>query len=308
LRPVAARLRKVAPALVLVLALCVAVFLVSPGAVAAMAARVVAGGWQSPRVHWKAVYVVGVVDTVSGPATRSYVDSARENAAQLRDLGVQVVEFYPPDNHWQDVRAAAREANILIYSGHGITWGGEPPLVGGLLLQPGEAVHPDQIRAELRMAPSAIAIMNHICYAAGVSADDPGPISREEAERRVAQYSLPFLDAGISGYYANMYGSFPVALIEELLAGQALGHAYEGYWDYTAATVERYRHPQRPAAAMWLDKDDWNGMRYNYAFVGDDRVRLTAGPDMLPRGVGQGLVGVGASFGALAYVSAILGH
>lgn len=308
MRPVAARLRKVAPALVVVLCVCLAIRFVPPRAVAALAIRAVAGAWQAPRAGWKVVYVVGVVDTVSGPATSSYVESARENAARMRELGVEVEEFYPPDNHWPDIRAAAQEANLFIYSGHGVSWGGEPPLVGGLLLQPGEVVHPDQLRADLHMAPRAVAIMNHICYAAGVSADDPGPIPRDEAMRRVAEYARPFLDAGFSGYYANMYGSFPVALVEELLAGDALGRAYEGYWDYQPTTVERYRYPERPALAMWLDKDDWNGMRYNYAFVGDDRLRLAAGPGMLPTGVSQGLVSVGASFGALAYVSAILGR
>ncbi|MHB0876812.1 MAG: hypothetical protein ACYC5O_12310 [Anaerolineae bacterium] len=306
MRPVAARLLQRVPALVVLLSVCLVGVAMPSGFLATLGLRAAALAQPAEPPHWKVVYVVGVVDTIGGPATRSYVDSARDNAAQLRTLGLQVQEFYPPDNHWPAIRAAANDADILIYSGHGVSWGGDPPLVGGLLLQPGEAVHPDQVRVELHMAANAVAIMSHICYAAGVSAEDAGPIAREEAERRVAQYSLPFLDAGISGYYANMYGTFPVALVEQLLGGDALGRAYEGFWDFGAGTVERHRHPQRPAMAMWLDKDDWNGMRYNYAFVGDENLRLAGNVGVLSSGVSRGLVSIGASFGALAYVSAAL--
>jgi hypothetical protein len=47
-------------------------------------------------VAWKVVYVVGAVDGVEGTQTQDYINDARNNVAELRKLGMNVVEFYPP--------------------------------------------------------------------------------------------------------------------------------------------------------------------------------------------------------------------
>lgn len=253
----------------------------------------------STSVAWKVVYVVGAVDGVDGTQTQDYINDARSNVSELRKLGMSVVEFYPPNNHWNDIKAAASDALVLVYAGHGVSWGGNPPLVGGFSLQPGESVHPDKIGSELRMLPGAIVLFNHVCFSAGSSATDTSAISAEEAQRRVAQYSLPFLEAGLVGYYANWYYGFPKALLSYLAQNMTLSQAYEAFYDYNAATAERYQHPQRPEYAMWLDKDNWGGnIQYNYAFVGDAGRRLTDVPTPLSISVSPSSVYIRAALGA----------
>lgn len=222
----------------------------------------------------KVVYVVGAMDGVDGPVTAEYVRWGRADAAGMRALGMTVVEFYPPNNLWPDITAAAVDAAVLVYSGHGVSWGGDPPTVGGFNLLPGVPVHPDQIRTELRMKPGAIVILNHACFSTGMSTTDAGAITTEEAQRRVAQYSLPFLDTGFSGYFANFYFGFPLDLLTYIARGMSHGQAFAAYHDYGAGSVERYRHPQHPGYAMWLDKDDWGGIKYTYAFAGDENAML----------------------------------
>jgi hypothetical protein len=99
----------------------------------------------------------------------------------------------------------------------------------------------------------------------------------------VAQYSDPFFDIGAGGYYANWFGDAFQKYVRYLFQGKTLAEAYEAYFDFNLTTVERHTHPDHPAAAMWLDKDFWDGKtQYNNAFVGqpektlDDLFGLTA--------------------------------
>jgi hypothetical protein len=222
--------------------------------------------------------VVGDVDGLEGPTTLDYVQNAREESAALRQMGMTVVEFYPPNNRWSDILAAAADARVLIYAGHGVGWGGDPMLVGGMRLRADESVSPDQIRSQLRMAPQAIVLLNHVCYSAGTSSEDVNGTTYEEALRRVAEYSQPFLEAGLVGYYANWYYGFTSTLLSSLASGMTLGEAYESYHDYNAATVQRLQHPRSPSHVLWLDYDDWAdwpGLQYDYAFAGDPNVSMT---------------------------------
>jgi len=138
--------------------------------------------------------------------------------------------------------------------------------VGGFFLSSG-LVSPDEIRNNLKLAPNAI-VMLFGCFTAG-TADVNEPITSEEAQGRVAQYSEPFLDAGVAGYYANWYGNAFQLFIRHLFQGMTLGQAYETFHDFNYATVERYTPPAHPDLAMWLDKDYWQqSWQYNNAFAG----------------------------------------
>jgi len=220
-------------------------------------------------VDWKVVYVVGYV----GSGTEAYIEEAEANAEAMRALGATVVLFYPPRNEWNDIVAAAADATVLVYAGHGVSWD-TIPTVGGMSLSSSSKVTPDQIRSDLRMAPGGVVILNHVCFASGGSSTDPGAISSTEAQRRVAQYSDPFLAAGLVGCYSSWYGSFPAKVVSYLASGMTLGEAYEAYADYREASVERYTHPSHPEFAMWMDKDTWGSVIYNYAFVGGKDLSL----------------------------------
>jgi len=217
---------------------------------------------------WKVVYVVGDVDD-GGPLTQQRVSQAHANAEALRALGMQVVEFTPPDNSWQAIKAEAADAHVLIYTGHGVYWGSDAALVGGFVLTDQEWIHPDRIRDELRLRPNAIVIINHACYSAGQSSLDAGPISMQEAQRRVALYSRPFLQAGFAAYYASNYYGAPVYLLTEIAAGRTLEQAYQSHFAFSPDLAVRSDHPELPRFTMWVDQDPGDaGPEYNHAFVG----------------------------------------
>lgn len=215
----------------------------------------------------KAVLLVGPIDSDSGPGTTQEKQNMDLAALELGANGVEVHKFYTPNNDWEQIKAAAEGAHFLLYRGHGVYWSPMPsPVVGGFYLKD-KFVSSYEIRNDLRLAPNAV-VMLYGCFTAGSSSIDGGPINSQEAQRRVAQYSDPFVDLGAAGYYADWYGDAFQMFVRFLFQGMTLGEAYEAYFDFNSTTVERYLHPSDSQAAMWLDKDNWGYIKYNNAFVG----------------------------------------
>lgn len=216
----------------------------------------------------KAVLLVGPIDGDYGPWTTEEKQYMELAAAELEANGVTVYRFYTPNNDWEQIKAAAEGAHFLFYRGHGVQWSPMPhPTVGGFALK-NHFVSADDVRDDLGLAPNAI-VMLYGCFTAGSSSADDLPIDSKEAQRRVAQYSAPFFDIGAGGYFANWYGDAFQMYVRHLFEGMTLGEAYEAYFDFNPATVERHSHPGYLDMAMWLDKDFWDGkIQYNNAFVG----------------------------------------
>jgi hypothetical protein len=224
----------------------------------------------------KAVLLVGPIDGDYGAWTEEEKASMDLAAAELQANGVTVHKFYTPNNDWNQIKQAAEGAHFLFYRGHGVYHGDAnlPSSVGGFALKDG-IITPEVIRADLKLAPNAI-IMIYGCYAAGSSSSDTQRLSSAEAQRRTALYAQPFLDKGAGGYYGNWFGNAFQMYIRFLFQGKTLGQAYESFFDYNAATVERYLHPVHTRHSMWLDKDEWYDPKpqYNNAFIGQPSATL----------------------------------
>ena len=222
----------------------------------------------------KAVLIVGPIDGNGGSWTEQEKSNMELAATVLETQGVDVQRFYTPHNDWSQIKTAAEGANFLLYRGHGVAWNSVPD-VGGFYLDGSQFISSDQIAQDLHLAPNAI-VMLYACYSAGTSGSDTSDIGLAEARRRVAQYSEPFLELGAAGYYADWFGDAFEKFLTSLFAGETLGGAYEDYFDFNAATVSRSTHPAYSQAAMWLDKDYWDGFwKYNDAFVGYPDKTLT---------------------------------
>ena len=215
-----------------------------------------------------AVLVVGPIDGDEGAWTTQEKQNMELAAVELEANGVTVHRFYAPNNDWVQITAAAEGAHFFFYRGHGVYWSPMPyPTVGGFALS-GGCVSSDMIRTDLHLAPKAI-VMLYGCFTAGSSSIDDPPIDSAEAQRRVAQYSDPFFDIGAGGYYADWFGDAFQKFVRYLYQGLTQQQAYESFYDFNFATVERYTHPDHPGLVMWLDKDFWSEQwQYNNAFSG----------------------------------------
>ncbi len=189
-------------AALLALVAVVSVPIVDPGAASAEAA----GG------RPLAVIVVGPVEGM----TSSYLRDARRIAAQLRLYGARVRQVYSPWATWPRVQKAARGANLFVYLGHGNGYPSpygryNPAKMNGLGLNRsgghgntnvryyGESY----LRRSLDLAPGAVVILNHVCYAAGSSEPGRAAPTRRTAMKRADNFAAGFLAAGASVVFAS---------------------------------------------------------------------------------------------------------
>jgi uncharacterized protein YkwD len=224
--------------------------------------------------NMKAVLIGGPIDGDNGSWTTKEIQNLKLAASALRINGVQVYEFYAPNNNWDKIKEAADGAQILMYRGHGVYDGSTPPKwVGGFALKDKFASSED-IQKDLKLAPGAI-VMLYGCFTAGNSGFDIGQIDEREADRRVAMYARPFIKMGCSGYYANWFGDAFQQFVVGLFSGKSLGESYKAYSDFNAETVNMMHYPDDESENMWVDHDNWDGkVAYNNAFVGRSDMTL----------------------------------
>ncbi len=159
-----------------------------------------------------AVIVVGPVEGT----TAYYKRDARRIAGQLRSYGARVREIYSPYATWARVRDAARGANLFVYLGHGNGYPSpygsfNPKKMNGLGLNAAAGrgnwnvryYGEYYVRRYLDLAPGAIVILNHVCYAAGSSEPGRGYPTRRTATKRADNFAAGFLGAGAAAVFAS---------------------------------------------------------------------------------------------------------
>jgi flagellar hook assembly protein FlgD len=176
----------------------------------------------------KVVIIVGP----TGSATASYIEDAMAAADAARQWTSDVVELYSPDATWDRVSAALQGASIVVYMGHGNGFpnprakafdgaaqngmGLNPP--GGGATAPTAYYGENVIAAQVRLAPSAVVILAHLCYAAGSSEPgfpDPTPaIARQRADG----FAAGWLKAGARAVVADAWFGSAATMIDGLFS------------------------------------------------------------------------------------------
>ena len=153
----------------------------------------------------KVVIVVGQVQSV----TARYRSDADQAAAVFAKYTTNITKLYSPNATWSAVKAAAKGANILVYMGHG---SGYPNPYNSYLIPNGDngmglnAVagssdtrtyyYGENYMAQLGLAPNAVVILNHLCYASGNSESGYANPSQAVAKTRVDGYGSGFIRGG----------------------------------------------------------------------------------------------------------------
>ena len=123
-----------------------------------------------------------------------------------------------------------QDASIVIYMGHGN--GFPSPYTAALAMdrQNGLGVNPTAggddtatryygeqfLRNEVRLAPNAVVILAHLCYASGTSEPGRPAPTEAQARERVDNYAAGFLAIGARAVIAEAYGSSPAAYVQAL--------------------------------------------------------------------------------------------
>ena len=266
----------------------------------------------------KVVLVVGP----AGGVTASYRRLADQAAAVAVDAGAQVVKVYSPNATWDAVKAAVDGASIVVYLGHGNGWPSRyrdalyPPTQNGFGLNPVAGVDDDAHQyfgeasvSKLHLAPNAVVILNHLCYASGNTEPGLAEGTRDQSIQRVDNYAAGFLQAGAAAVVAEAHIG-PAYYVKALLKGH---QSIDATWRASASAngnTFNVVSTRSPGFVERLDPDSASGGYYrSLVSRGVTAAELragstgTSGGTILGSAIEPTLVGRGLSFGEPAFAS-----
>lgn len=253
----------------------------------------------------KAVIIVGPTHGL----TASNLDAGKALANQAESYGMDVRRVFHPKATWANVLANIQDANLVAYFGHGNGWPSpygqfQEKTKNGFGLNPFEGAGKDKveywggnkIRSSVVLAPNAVVLLNHLCYASGNGESFMAVPGWDVAHQRVDNFAAAFLAVGASSVFA--YSSQPVtSVLDDLFTtdktvGQIFTtsgskatpwHGFIGWNDRKLDSV------RTPGTLNYLDPDISEGFKRAVSgYLGFGASDWRAGADIAPPPGGGG--------------------
>jgi len=218
----------------------------------------------------KVVLVVGPV----GSLTNEYRSLANAAAVEALADGAEVTKVYSPNATWPAVRKALNGASIVVYLGHGNGWPSPyrdslyPPTQNGFGLNP--VAGADDVNHQyfgeasvdnIKLAPNAVVVLSHLCYASGNSEPGLPEGSESQAIQRVDNYAAGFIRAGAQAVVAEAHLG-PAYYVRSLLRSQlSIEQIWRGSPSANGNTLN-FASERSPGFAERLDPDHPNSSFY----------------------------------------------
>jgi hypothetical protein len=211
----------------------------------------------------KVVIIVGAVHS----QTDSYRDRGDAAYAEAKKYTPNVTKVYSPNATWSKVKSATKGANIVIYMGHGNGWPSPYTYDSkyttkdgfGLNATAGDGDNNVKYYGEpyvddLELAPNAIILLHHLCYASGNSEPGKAAPSTSTAKARVDNYGAGFLRGK------------PRAVIAD-------GHMGAAYYLRALFTTSQ------SVLSMWRNAPNYNGNEFSFPGTRSTGARAYMDPD-----------------------------
>ena len=226
----------------------------------------------------KVVIIVGP----AGSATAGYRSDAMAAANAAARYTSTVVTIESPNATWDVVAPALQGASIVVYMGHGNGFPSpyastlQPDREDGLGLNPTAGVDDTATRywgeqylaTAIRLAPNAVVILGHLCYASGSSEPGYPDPSADVARQRTDNFAAGFIAAGARAVIAEAYSGSTASYIDRLFT------AHDSVSDIWANAPSRqgiassFASVRSAGMTEALDPDRSSG-KYYRSFVGD---------------------------------------
>jgi hypothetical protein len=250
-----------------------ALFLVLTAAVGTFAVPATARAAQTSDA--KVVIIVGATHG----ATSDYRSKADQAYAEAKKYTPNVYKVYSPNATWSKVKSATVNASVVIYFGHGNGWPSPYPKDSAYTTKDGFGLNAtagngdsntkyygEPYVSTLDLAPNAVVLLHHLCYASGNSEPgNPAP-TRSVAKQRVDNYGAGFLRAGVSAVIAD-------------------GH--RGAVDYLRAL---FTTDQR-LVELWRSQPNYHGNEFSFASTRTSGKTALMDPDTATSGYYRSMVG-----------------
>jgi flagellar hook assembly protein FlgD len=212
----------------------------------------------------KVVLVVGATHGATA-AYRSWMEGVAATAAQYTR---NVVKVYSPNATWTAVKAALQGASIVVYMGHGNGFPSpysstlNPSTQNGLGLNlaagggdSNTKYYGEQyVAREVDLAPNAVVVLSHLCYASGNSEPGRTAPTLGVAKARLDNFAAGFLAAGARAVIAD-------------------GHADPSYY------VEQLFTTHQTIEQIWLGGPHPNGNAFSFPSVRSPGYTAFSDPD-----------------------------
>ncbi len=230
----------------------------------------------------KVVIIVG--------ATHGATDKYRTYADQAYDVATayssNVVKVYSPNATWSRVKSATTGASVVIYFGHGNGWPSPYTYDAtyttkdgfGLNATAGNGDYNNKYYGEpyvasLDLAPNAIILLHHLCYAAGNSEPGDAEPTKSVAKQRVDNYGAGFLRGGAKAVIADGHAGPATYLRTLFTTDQPLVDLWRSQPNYNGNEFS-FPSVRTPGKTAFMDPEQTSA-RYYRAFVGDTTTTTT---------------------------------
>ncbi len=247
------------------------------GAAAAAPASTSSG---TPLSTAKVVIVVGPVQS----ETAKYIADGESAYATAIQYSSNVVKIYSPNATWANVKAALTGASVVLYIGHGNGWPSPYPAdptyskMDGLGLNAtannGDSktqYYGEPSLATVSMAPNAVVLLNHLCYASGNSEPQNAAPTLSVAKQRADNFGQGFIKAGARAVIAEGHGSIDGMIRDLFTTHQSVVDLWRTQYDYHHNEFS-FQSMRNGAYSVFMDPDQPTGGYYR-SFVGNPSVR-----------------------------------
>jgi flagellar hook assembly protein FlgD len=228
----------------------------------------------------KVVVVVGPV----GSHTAHYKDDANQIVTEARRWTTNVVKVYTPNATWAKVKAAAQGASVLVYLGHGNGWPSiyapfQTLTKNGLGLDPSTGADSTKtvyygeqyIARDIRLAPNAVVLLYHLCYASGNTEPGLAVGSFADSRERVDNYGAGFIGAGARAVIAEGHPAHPVvdAVRQLFTTKRTLETVFRSAPTAHGNVLGPYPSERTPGLSFLMDPDSSAPSGFYRSIIGD---------------------------------------
>jgi putative cell wall-binding protein len=190
----------------------------------------------------KVVIIVGATHS----STSHYRDIADSVYAEAIQYSSNVTKIYSPNATWAVVKPALQGANIVVYLGHGNGWPSPYTYDPAYTTKDGLGLNATAnagdsntkyygepyLANEINLAPNAVVLLNHLCYASGNSEPGYADPTLSVAKQRVDNYGAGFIKAGAGAVIAEGHGSVNGMLRDLFTTNQSVLDLWRNQNDY----------------------------------------------------------------------------
>lgn len=219
----------------------------------------------------KVVLVVGATHGTTA-TYRSYMNEVATTAARYSR---NVVKVYSPNATWSAVRSALQGASIVVYMGHGNGFPSPYSTTPNPYTQNGMGLNltagagdsntkyygESNLANEVDLAPNAVVILSHLCYASGNSEPGRTAPTLATAKARMDNFAAGFLRAGARAVIAEGH-SDPSYYVEQLFTTH---RTVEQIWQSGPrphGNVFSFPSVRSAGYTVWSDPDSRSGSSY----------------------------------------------